>query len=299
MLLQLNLKMKQIILILFFLSISKIYSQKIEKRIGDIHITREGYYFDNNQKSNKRKISKSEYYFNDKGQILETISYGTSHSNNLKLIGQIEQFFYVNDKLDLSKRYSTECNTCEFYLYYNKYKYDDSDNLISSNSYYGNNDSLFMPITYIYKPNITEKHFGESTYYEKKYDSINRIIELNQRFEDTKIIRWQHSYKYLGNSTVGIFQTYYHDKMDHTEFEIKTYDFEKKLISYEKIGLLKSKKEYTYSKEGFLTKIKEYRLNIDGNYELERLTKFKVHKKQKYLKPIYLQKIYSQLIEEE
>lgn len=291
--------MKQKILIILLFCLLKIYSQKIEKRIGDIHVTKEEYYFDDHKKSDKRKINKSEYFFNNEGQVLETISYGTAHFNDLKNVGRIEQFFYINNKLDLSKSYSTSCNGCEYHVLYSKYKYDENNNLISDNSYYEKNDSLFMSTNYIYKPNVKETHFNESTYYERIYDSNNNLLELNQRFEDTKKIRWQRLYNYFDNSTVITFKTKYNDGAEKSEFEIKTYDIEKRLISHEIIGIGKTKKEYFYSKNGFLEKIKEYRLNIiDGKYEIDRLTKFKVDKKQKYLKPVYLQKINSNLIEE-
>lgn len=290
--------MKQKILIILLFCLLKIYSQKIEKRIGDIHVTKEEYYFDDQKKSDKRKINKSEYFFNNEGQILETISYGTAHFNDLKNVGRIEQFFYINNKLDLSKSYSTSCNGCEYHVLYNKYKYDENNNLISDNSYYEKNDSLFMSTNYIYKPNVKETHFNELTYYERIYDSNNNLLELNQRFEDTKKIRWQRLYNYFDNSTVITFKTKYNDGAEKSEFEIKTYDIEKRLISHEIIGIGKTKKEYFYSKDGFLKKIKEYRLNVDGKYVIDRLTKFKVDKKQKYLKPVYLQKINSDLIEE-
>jgi hypothetical protein len=288
--------MKQKILIILLFCLLKIYSQKIEKRIGDIHVAKEEYYFDDLKKSDKRKINKSEYFFNNEGQVLETISYGTAHFNDLKNAGRIEQFFYINNKLDLSKSYSTSCNGCEYHVLYNKY--DENNNLISDNSYYEKNDSLFMSTNYIYKPNVKETHFNELTYYERIYDSNNNLLELNQRFEDTKKIRWQRLYNYFDNSTVITFKTKYNDGAEKSEFEIKTYDIEKRLISHEIIGIGKTKKEYFYAINGFLEKIKEYRLNIDGKYEKNRLTKFKVDKKQKYLKPVYLQKINSDLIEE-
>lgn len=291
--------MKYKILILFLICFYKNYSQKIEKRVGDVHVISEEYYFEGHKKSKKLKINETEYYFNDKGQILETITHGTNHINNLNIIGRIEQFFYHNDMMDLSKSYMIDCNNSEYDVHYRKYLYDENNNLISSNSYNEANDSLIMPITYIYKDHSEEKHFGELTYYEKKTDSINQIVELNQRYEDTNAIRWQYLYKYLSNSTITIFQTYYNDNMDRTEVEIKTYDIEKRLISYEKIGVRKTKQDYNYSKDGFLSKITEYSLNVDGVYELERITKFKVKKNQKYLKPVYLQKIHSELIEEE
>lgn len=83
--------MKQILLILFIITLPKIYSQKIEKKIGAFAITETGYSF--NEKNKKRKISKSEFYFDEYGKILEKIEYGRHHYNKLNVIGKIVQFY--------------------------------------------------------------------------------------------------------------------------------------------------------------------------------------------------------------
>ena len=63
--------MKLKIALILLICFSKINSQKIEKEIGKIKLTKEGYYYEDYLKSKKRKVSKSEFYFDEFGKILE------------------------------------------------------------------------------------------------------------------------------------------------------------------------------------------------------------------------------------
>ncbi|ESU21249.1 hypothetical protein FCR2A7T_06770 [Flavobacterium cauense R2A-7] len=288
--------MKRIILIVFLITFSKIYSQKIEKKIGAYKITEVGYSFDN--ENEKRKISKSEFYYNDFGKILEKITYGRHHYNKLNIIGRIEQFYYNKDKLELSKSYSSSCKTCDYYQLYTKYIYDENNVLIKENSYYSENDSLFMTISYVVKPNLKETHFSESTFYQKIYDSQNRIIQLNQIFEDTKKIRWQYLYEYIDSCKIGNFQTYYGDGRENYKQEIECFDSQNRIISKEIIDGSKTKILYLYSKEGLLKEIKEYQSFSDREYKLKYILKFKIKGKTAKLNGEILSKINTELIGE-
>ena len=289
--------MNRIILILFLLTVSKIYSQKIEREIGELKLTKEGFAFDDNKTTKKRKISKTEFYFDRNGKILERISFGRHHYNKLNVIGEIEQFFYSNDKLELSKKYISSCKTCEYDQYYSKYNYDEKNNLIREEKFYGKNDSLFMSTTYIFKPNVTETHFNSSTYYQKIYNSQNKVIELNQVFENTEKIRWQYLYEYVDNCQIGNFQTYYGDGKEHSKKEIECFDLEKRIISKEIFAGYKTKIIYTYSKKGFLKEIKEYESPSDDEYKLKYQLKFKIRRKPKNLTKEEVEKINSVLNE--
>lgn len=288
--------MKRIILLVFLIAFSKIYSQKIEKKIGAYKITKVGYFF--NDKNKKRKISKSEFYFNDFGNILEKITYGRHHYNKLNIIGKIEQFNYSKDKLELSKSYTSSCKSCEYYQFYTKYNYDKNNVLINENKYYGQNDSLFMAINYVDKPNIKETHFNELTFYQKIYDSENRIIQLNQIFEDTKEIRWQYLYEYIDSCKIGNFQTYYGDGKENSKREIECFDLQKRIISKEIITGYKTKILYSYSKEGLLIEINEYQSFSDSEYKLKYKLKFKIKGKTAKLNDEIIRKINTKLIEE-
>lgn len=95
--------MKLKIILLFLICVSKIYSQKIEKEIGEIKITKEGFYFEDYKKSKKKKIEKIEFYFDSLGQILEKITFGRRHYSKLNVIGEIEQYFYSNGNIKTEK----------------------------------------------------------------------------------------------------------------------------------------------------------------------------------------------------
>lgn len=287
-----KLKITLIILICF----SKIYSQKIEKEIGEIKITKESYYFEDYKKSKKRKTEKAEFYFDNFGKILEKISFGRHHYNKLNLIGKIEQYTYENDKLKLSKSYTSSCKSCDYYQFYTKYNYDKNNVLINENTYYANNDSLFMAINYVDKLNIKETHFNESTFYQKIYDSENRIIQLNQIFEDTKKIRWQYLYEYNDNCKIGNFQTYYGDGKENSKKEIECFDLQKRIISKEIINYGKTKMVYKYYENGIINEIEEYESSIEKeDYKLIRLTKIKVNKKSDNLTSETVKKLNSEL----
>ncbi|WP_290800180.1 hypothetical protein [Flavobacterium sp.] len=288
--------MKRIILIAFLIVFSKMFSQKIEKKIGTYKITEVGYSFSNGNE--KRKISKSEFYFDDFGKILEKIKYGRHHYNKLNVIGEIEQYHYDKDKLELSKSYTSSCKSCDYFQLYTKYNYDKNNVLINENTFYGKNDSLFMAINYVDKPNIKETHFSESTFYQKIYDPENRIIQLNQIFEDTKKIRWQYLYEYIDSCKIGNFQTYYGDGKENSKREIECFDLQERIISKEIIAGYKTKILYSYSKEGLLKEIKEYESYSDEAYELKYILTFKFKVKTKKLNAEILRKINTELIEE-
>ncbi len=286
--------MKFKILILFLLFFFNLYSQKIEKKIGEFKIKKESFIAEG-----KKKITKSVYYFDSSGKIIEKIKYGRHHFNKLKVIGEIEQFKYSNDKLELSTKYTSYCKDCEYNQFYTIYKYNFENKLISEKTYGKENDSLFMSIEYDYKPNLKEIHFNSSTYYENKYDDEERIIEQNQKFEETNKIRWKKEYKYTKYNRVSKFQTYYGDGNERSQIEIITYDSDKKIISKETIQeKSKTKLYYFYNNKGMVEKIEEYENFTESNYELKYITNFKIIKKYKAYNKIVIDKINQQLLDE-
>lgn len=286
--------MKQKILLIFLSFFLNCHSQKIEKRIGEYKIKRESFSIEN-----KKKISKSDFYFDSSGKIIEKIKYGKHHYNKLNVIGEIEQFSYLNDKLELSRKYISSCQSCEYYQYYSILKYNNDNKLESERTYRKENDSLFMQIEYIYKPNIKEIHFNSSTYYENKYDDENRIIEQNQKFEEFNKTRWKKEFTYSKYNRVSKFQTYYGDGNESSEIEIITYNTSEKVISKETIREnSKIKLYYFYNRKGMIERIEEYKSFVDNEYELEYITHFKIKKVNKTFDEKTIDKINSELIGE-
>lgn len=289
--------MSRLIVILFLLTTSKFYSQKIEREVGDFKIIKEVFHFNENDK--KKKTSKSEFYFDAFGKIIEKVSYGKPHYGKLDAIGEIEQFVYSENRLESSKKYVSECFTCGYYLYYSKFSYDENGKLLNEKRFRGQNDSLFMTTTYVHKPNYSETHFNTTTYYQKKYNSENKIIELNQVFEETNKIRWQYLFEYSNNCKKGKFQTYYGDGKENSKTETECFDSDERIISKEIIALYKTKITYLYSESKILNEIREYESsNENENYKLKRLTKIKVNRKPKELTQEASEKVNSELISE-
>lgn len=266
----------------------------MEKKIGAFAITGTGYSF--NEKNKKRKISKSKFYFDEYGKILEKIEYGKHHYNKLKVIGKIEQFYYDNEKLVLSKSYNSYCKSCEYYQFYTKYEYNKDQILITEKTYRSLNDSLSMEVKHVDKSNIKETHFGESTFYQYIYDSENRLTQLNQVFEETKKIRWQYIYEYLDSCRIGNFQTYYGDGKENSKKEIECFDSQKRLTSKEIIDNYKTKVIYAYSKKGILKEIKEYQSLSNSEYKLSYILKLEFKGKAEKLTSDALIKINTELI---
>jgi hypothetical protein len=286
--------MKCKIILLLLIIFCKTHSQ-IERRNGEIQITKEVFFFEDYNKSKKRKIAKVEFYFNEFGNILETISYGRQHFNSLKVIGDIEQFTYQNGNLVSKIYWISSSENEEFSAYTIQYIYDDKNVLIKKVF----SNPLSPPQIFTYSENKTEIHSNETVYCQKKYDSENRIIELNQIFEDTNKIRWQHLFSYRGNCKFGNFQTYYGDGKDNSSTEVLCYDKENNLISKEVIDFTKTKFIYKYSKNGIVTEIKEFESPMEfKGYKLLRLTKFKINKTVGNESQIRIQKINSELIGE-
>lgn len=283
--------MKGKILILFLACFLKIYSQKIEKKVGDIKIRKESFIL-------KQKKGKSDYYFDKSGEILEKIQFGNHHSNKLNLIREVEQFSYIDNKLSYSKKYVSDCLNCSYYLYYSKFKYSDDNKLINEVIYRKESDSIFMSFNYVYKPNLTEIHSNSSTYIENKYNDENRIVEQSQIFEDTKKIRWKKEFVYALDIQVNKFQTYYGDGKENTEMEIVKYDSQKRIISKEIISEKnRTFLDYRYAQNGLIEKIYESE-SYNDKYELKYVTNFKIKKRKKYLDKLTVDKINSQLLYE-
>jgi hypothetical protein len=249
------------IYIIYFLSITQLFSQNIEKRIGDYKVDLSTYRFSESEK--KIKFQKAEIYFDNSGEILEIIGYGRHHYNKLSIIGYIEQFEYQNGKLKISKKFTSVCKSCEFDETVTKYNYNNKNELINEISLNAENDSIIMSLNYLKTENSLEIHSGEFTYIQKIFDNNLKILELNQIYEDTKKLRWQYLFSYGNNWKRSNFQTYYGDGKESSKTEIEYFDNKNRIITKEIISYSITKITYTYSKKGLLKEIKEYESHND------------------------------------
>lgn len=284
-------KMKLKITLILLICFSKIYSQKIEKEIGEIKITQEGFYFEDYLKSKKRKVSKSEFYFDNFGNILEKISYGRQHYNKLNVIGDIEQYSYENEKLISKKHWISSCENESFSVYNTELIYDENNLLIKEIF----SNPISQPFVYKYEKNKIEIHSG-NFYIQKVFDEQNRIIQCNQIFEETNKIRWQYLYEYRDNCRIANFQTYYGDGKESSKREIVVFDKENRKISEEIYNYNRTKIVFKYSENGVINEVAEYESSLEKeDYKLLRLTKIKINKSSKKLTKEIIEKINSEL----
>ncbi|RZK47920.1 MAG: hypothetical protein EOO99_11945 [Pedobacter sp.] len=283
--------MKLKITLILLICFSKIYSQKIEKEIGEIKITQEGFYFEDYLKSKKRKVSKSEFYFDNFGNILEKISYGRQHYNKLNVIGDIEQYSYENEKLISKKHWISSCENESFSVYNTELIYDENNLLIKEIF----SNPISQPFVYKYEKNKIEIHSG-NFYIQKVFDEQNRIIQCNQIFEETNKIRWQYLYEYRDNCRIANFQTYYGDGKESSKREIVVFDKENRKISEEIYNYNRTKIVFKYSENGVINEVAEYESSLEKeDYKLLRLTKIKINKSSKKLTKEIIEKINSEL----
>lgn len=285
--------MKLKIFLLLFFCFPKIYSQKIEREIGEIKITIEGYYFEDYIKSKKEKNAKSEFYFDSYGKILEKISYGRQHYNKLNVIGDIEQYSYENGNLKTEKSWISSAKNESFIFYNTEYIYNDQNLLIKKIF----SNPISEPFIYKYENYKTEIHSGEF-YIQKIYNEEKKIIQCNQISEKTNKIRWQYLFEYKDNCRIGNFQTHYGDGKENSKIETVCFDSQNRRIFDEIINYGKTKIIYKYSVNGIINEIEEYESPIEKqDYKLLRLTKIKVNRKPKKLSKEIIEKINSELID--
>lgn len=285
--------MKKIIFIYFLILSYYSFGQNLKKKTGDIEIQLIGHFYKRNsdyeltkRKTNKSNRPSKKLFFDSNGNLLKKIKFGTNHNSSLKLIGNIEVFNYSKDNLISSLQYYSDC-FCEKQIEpfsSTKYTYNKKGQLIDESTYQVNTDSLTFKKTFEYDENLnnTKSIFNPTYYYQREFDSLNRITSLKQIYDNN--LRWEWNYNYLDNKRIGIFQTYYNDGKDYSKKEIKTYN--------EKWQLIESEEKYTskletgdkikiyYSENGLIKKIEHYEFHSSNKeYELKSFTFIKVKSK--------------------
>lgn len=285
--------MKKILFIYFLIFSSFSFGQNLKKKIGDIEIQLIGHYYKRNsdyeltkRKTNKANRPSIKLFFDSNGNLLKKIKFGTNHNSSLKLIGSIEVLNYLKDSLISSLQYYSDCY-CEKEIepYYNtNYTYNKKGQLIDESKFYFNTDSLFFKTTFEYDENLnnTKSIFNPTYYYQREFDSLNRIKSLKQIYDNN--LRWEWKYNYSDNKRIGIFQTYYNDGKDYSKKEINTFNKKGQLIESEEKYTSKletgDKIKIYYSENGLLEKIEYYEFSsYNQEYELKSFTFIKVKSK--------------------
>lgn len=291
---------------IFFLFLSLCLSgQNLTEKVGQIEVQliqhnflRNSDYELTKKTTNRKNRPYIKLYFDSYGNLLKSISFGKHHNTDLRLINNIELFNYENEKLTESVKYESDYQKRIYPYWKSKYTYNEKEELIDESTYYFENDSLFFKTSFEYdkNSNLIKSIFSPTYYYQRDFDSINRIISLKQ-IHDNKI-RWEWKYTYSQNSRIGVFQTYYNDGKDYSKKEIQIFDDngylvekeekhisqqglnEKGKIFYDKNGIIKRIEYYeSYSNQNEYTLISFIKVKIKNNVEINPETALKINQK--------------------
>lgn len=276
----------------FFLTLN-LSGQNLTKKVGEIEVQliRHNYiknsdYELTNKKSNRRNRPYLKLYFNSNGILLKSISFGKHHNTDLRLVDKINFFNYQEGKLIESIQYESDYEKNIYPFWKVNYDYNLKEQLIKEATYYYDTDSLFSKIDYEYDINLNKSKtiFQLSHYYEREFDSLNRMISLKQIFDNK--LRWNWNYSYSKNERIGVFQTFYNDDINYSKREIQIFNNQDLLIEREEIHVIKngidSKTKIYYDKNWVIKKIEFYeKFSSEEVYKMISYFEIKIKNKSK------------------
>lgn len=268
-----------------------LFGQKLTEKNGgiEIQLIRHNFKMNSDGERTKRKTNRSnrpylKMHFDSIGTLLKSESFGKHHNTDLRLTDKINVYSYDNGKLTKSIKYESDYKKHIYPYWESKYIYNIKGQLINESTYYYETDSLLFQNTYEYdlNSNKVKSIFNQTYYYQREFDSLNRLTTLKQIY-DSKL-RWDWNYIYSDNKRIGIFQTYYKDGKDYSKKEIQTFNNQDLLIETEEMhvsnsGLDKKTKIY-YFENGLIKGIEHYQsYNSDDGYEMTSYSDVKVKSK--------------------
>lgn len=270
--------MKTMASILFALLSLNLFGQNLTDKVGEIEVELIQHYFLKKSDLTKKKSSQKnrpflKLYFDANGNLLKTISFGKQHNTDLGLTDKIKLFNYENGKLTEKIEYESDYQNRIYPYWKSKYIYNEKEELIDESTYYFENDSLHFKTTFEYDKNSNriKSIFNPTYYYQRDFDSFDRIISLKQIYNGK--IRWEWKYAYSENKRFGMFQTYYNDGKEYAKEETQTYDDRgfliKRVEKYIMQTGLNQKENIYYDKNGIIERIEYFEsLNNQKKYSL-------------------------------
>lgn len=283
--------LKYTFILLFTILSLNFFGQSLTKKVGDIEVKliRHNYTRNSDFKLSKKSTNRLnrpylKLYYDSSGNILKSIGFGKHHKPNLRLVDYIKIFSYENGNLKESIEYKSDYCKNIYPYWKTKYIYNTKGELIDDSSYYYRNDSLSFKTTFEYDTNSNriKTIFNPTYYYQRDFDSSNRIISLKQIYDDKISSEWK--YYYSENKRVGNFQTFYNDGKDYSKEEIEIYNDKKLLIEkvdkyISEIGL-NTKTIIHYDERGIVKRIEYFILHLDKKeYSLESYIDVKIKSK--------------------
>jgi len=281
---------RTILIILVFFS-TNLFSQELTEKVGEIEVQLIYHYFktDSDNKPTKKKTNRKnrphvKLYFDSNGTLLKKIGFGKQHNSDLKLKDYIEIYKYDNNKLIQSIKYESDYQKHIYPYWKTEFIYNEKGQLIDDSMFHYQTDSLFQRTTYEYdlNSNKTKSILNPTYYYQREFDSINRITSLKQIYNSK--LRWEWNYIYSDNQRIGIFQTHYNDGKDYSKKEIRTFNENGLLIETEEKNVSKSgleqKVKIFYDKNGIISKTEQYETyGIENEYVFVSLTEIDIKSK--------------------
>ncbi|WP_299115951.1 hypothetical protein [uncultured Winogradskyella sp.] len=283
--------MNKTLFIIFAIISSISFGQNLSEKVGVIEIQLIGQNYKRNsddeltkRKTNRRKRPYAKLYFNSSGILLKKITFGKHHNTDLRLTDKIKVYEYNNGKLTESIQYESDYQKSIYPYWKIKFTYNSKDQIIDESRYHILTDSLYNKTTFEYdlNSNQTKSILNPTYYYQREYDSLNRVIYLKQVYDNK--LRWDWKYEYKNNRRIGIFQTYYDDGDNSSKLEIKTYNKNGQLIECEEKYTSKleigNKTKLVYDKNGLLEKVEYFETyDYEKDYEMIGFKIFKVKTK--------------------
>jgi hypothetical protein len=283
--------MKLTLFLILICSSLNLFGQKLTDEVGDIEVQLVGHNYKRNsdyeltkRKTNKRNHPYLIMYFDSTGTLLKSVSFGKQHNTDLNLTNKINLYNYENGKLANSIEYESDYQKNVYPYWQSKYNYNSNGQLIDESTYYFKTDSLFHKTTYEYDKNSNQIRsiLNPTYYYEREFDSLNRISVLKQIHVNK--LRWDWNYTYSDNKRIGIFQTYYNDGKDYSKKEVQTYNSQGLLIETEKVKTSKSgideKTKIYYFDNGLIKRVEYFEsYNNQKGYEMVSYFDIKVKRK--------------------
>ena len=272
--------MKPSIFIISVLFTLNLFGQNLSEKVGEIEVKIIGHNFKHNsdgeltkRKTNRKNRPYLRMYFDSTGKLLKSVAFGKHHNTDLRLTDNIKVYEYANGKLSKSVEYESDYEKNVYPNWKTKYFYNKKGELIDESTYYIKNDSLFFKTTFEYDihSNKIKSIFTPTYYYQREFDSLNRITSLKQIYDNK--LRWDWNYTYSENIRTGIFQTYYKDGKDYTKKEIQKFNNLGLLIETEEVHVSESgldeKTKIYYYQNGLIKRIEHYQsYNLQDGYEM-------------------------------
>ncbi len=282
--------MKKTFFLISILIAVNLYGQELTKKVGSIEIELIGHQYLRNddfeltkKKTNKKNRPFEKIYMDSNGIVLKKVTFGKHHNTDLRLTDKIKIYQYKNRQLTEIVLYESDYVKNVYPFSKTKLKYGNTGILIDSTTY-SITDNSSHKIKFEYDENSKKNKtiLYPDYYYERNFDSINRLKSFKQIFENK--LRWEWIYAYSDNQRIGTFRTHYNDGEDYTKLEIVSYnekgnrtEIEEKQVSRDG---LKEKTKFFYNQNGILQKIEKHQSYSNAEeYGLQSFTDIKIKTK--------------------